>query len=99
VVATVVPVMAAAWARMSTAMRNAPLRRLVIVLGPVLVVFAAFAVGMGAYAAVLALWPWLLAGAVAVVAVGAWWLWWRLPKAAGASTRFCRPEREGSRGR
>ena len=25
-------------------------------------------------------WPWLVAGAVAVVAFGAWWLWWRLPK-------------------
>src|SRR6516164_8022093 len=51
------------------------------------VVFAVFAVGIGVYAAVLALWPlllvwwpWLLAGAVAVVALGAWWLWWRLPK-------------------
>src|SRR6516225_4349127 len=51
------------------------------------VVFAVFAVGIGVYAAVLALWPlllvwwpWLLAGAVAVVALGAWWLWWRVPK-------------------
>jgi uncharacterized protein YjbI with pentapeptide repeats len=24
-------------------------------------------------------WPWLLAAAVAEVALGAWWLWWRLP--------------------
>jgi uncharacterized protein YjbI with pentapeptide repeats len=58
-----------------------------IALASVLVIFAAFAAGMGLYAAVLALWPlvlvwwpWLLAGAVAVVALGAWWLWWRLPK-------------------
>jgi hypothetical protein len=36
------------------------------------------------YAGVLALWPlvldwwpWLLAGAIAVVALGAWWLWAR----------------------
>jgi uncharacterized protein YjbI with pentapeptide repeats len=72
---------------MSTAMRNAPLRRLMIVLASVLVIFAAFAAGIGLYAAALALWPWLLvwwprlfAGAVAVVALGAWWSWWRLPK-------------------
>lgn len=39
------------------------------------------------YAAALALsplllvwWPWLLAGAAGVVPLGAWWLWWRLPK-------------------
>src|SRR5262249_28536549 len=88
VVAPVVPVMAAAWARMSTAMRNAPgLRKLVIAFTPVLVVFAAFAAGIGLYAAALALWPmllvwwpWLLAGAVAVCSLGAWWLWWWLPK-------------------
>src|SRR5215471_18278650 len=49
--------------------------------------FAVFAVGIGVYAAALALWPlmlvwwpWLLAAAGAFVAVGAWWLWWRLPK-------------------
>jgi hypothetical protein len=71
---------------MLTAMRNA-LRRLVIVLISVLVIFTAFAAGIGLYVAVLALWPvvlvwWprLLAGAGAVVALGAWWLWWRLPK-------------------
>ena len=54
-----------------------------------LVIFAAFdAAGIGMYAAALALsplllvwWPWLLAGVGgAVVALGAWWLWWRLPK-------------------
>jgi uncharacterized protein YjbI with pentapeptide repeats len=68
------------------AMRNA-LRRLVIALVSVVVIFAVFAAGMGLYAAVLALsplvvvwWPRLLAGAGAVVALGAWWLWWRLPK-------------------
>jgi hypothetical protein len=48
---------------------------------------AVFAGGIGAYAASRALWPfllvwwsWLLAGAAAVVALGAWWLWWQLPK-------------------
>jgi hypothetical protein len=68
-------------------MRNVPLRRLVITLTLVLVVFAAFAAGIGLYVAALAWWPlllvwWtrLLAGAGAVVALGAWWLWWRLPK-------------------
>jgi hypothetical protein len=59
----------------------------VIALISALVIFAAFAAGTGMYAAALALWPlvlvwWpqLLAGVVAVVALGAWWLWWRLPK-------------------
>jgi uncharacterized protein YjbI with pentapeptide repeats len=68
-------------------MRNVPLRKLVIALAWVLVIFAVFAAGAGMYAAALALWPlvlvwwpWLVAGAVAVVALGAWWLWWRLPK-------------------
>jgi len=53
----------------------------------VLVILAAFAAGTGMYTAALALWPlllvwwpWLVAGLVAVVALGAWWLWWRLPK-------------------
>jgi hypothetical protein len=79
--------MAAAWRQMSNAMRNAPLRRLVIALSSVLVIFAAFAASMGMYAGALAFcplvlvwWPRLLAGAVAVVALGVWWLWWRLPK-------------------
>ena len=69
-----------------TAMRNA-LRKLVIALPSVLVILAVFAAGIGIYAAALALWPlvlvwwpWLLAGAIAVVALGAWWLWWQLPK-------------------
>jgi uncharacterized protein YjbI with pentapeptide repeats len=72
---------------MLTTMRNVPLRRLVIALTWVLVIFAAFATGTGMYAAALALWPlvlvwwpWLLAGVIAVVVLGAWWLWWRLPK-------------------
>src|SRR5215469_8064918 len=72
---------------MLIAMRNATLRRLVIALTSVLVIFAAFAVGIGVYAAARALWPfalvwwpWLLAGAVAVVALGAWWVWWGLPR-------------------
>ena len=68
-------------------MRNAPLRRLVIALASVPVILAAFAAGTGMYTAALALWPlflvwwpWPVAGLVAVVALGAWWLWWRLPK-------------------
>ena len=64
-------------------MRNAPLRRLVIALASVLVILAAFAAGTGMYTAALALWPLLLVWwpwLVAVVALGAWRLWWRLPK-------------------
>ena len=64
-------------------MRNAPLRRLVIALASVLVILAAFATGTGMYTAALALWPLLLVWwpwLVAVVALGAWRLWWRLPK-------------------
>ena len=55
--------------------------------GAFLIVLAVFAGGIGAYAASRALWPlllvwwpWLVAGAVPVVALGAWWLWWRLPR-------------------
>ena len=64
-------------------MRNAPLLRLVIALASVLVILAAFAAGTGMYTAALALWPLLLVWwpwLVAVVALGAWRLWWRLPK-------------------
>jgi uncharacterized protein YjbI with pentapeptide repeats len=68
-------------------MRNVPLRRLVIALTSGLVIFAAFAAGIGIYAAALASWPlllvwwpWMLVGAVPVVALSAWWSWWRLPK-------------------
>src|SRR6516165_2631766 len=78
--------MIAVW-RMLTGMRNATLRRLVIALISVMVIFAVFAAGTGIYTAALAWWPFvlvwwprLLAGAVALVALGAWWLWWRLPK-------------------
>jgi hypothetical protein len=80
------------------AMGNA-LRRLVIALASVVVIFAVFAAGMGLYAAVLALWPlvlvwWprLLPGAVAVLALGGWWLWWRLPKRQMRSHHGIRPE-------
>ena len=48
-----------------------------------LVILAAFAAGTGMYTAALALWPLLLVWwpwLVAVVALGAWRLWWRLPK-------------------
>jgi len=51
-----------------------------------LAVAAAFAVGIGIYAAapvwqpLLAWWPGVLSGAAIIVALGAWWLWWRLPK-------------------
>jgi hypothetical protein len=64
-----------------------------------MVIFAAFAAGMGVYAAALTLWPsvlvwWprLLAGAVAVVALGAWWLWWRLPKRQMRSITAANPK-------
>jgi uncharacterized protein YjbI with pentapeptide repeats len=52
-----------------------------------LVVVAVFAAGVGIYAAALAWWPvlliwwsYMLAGAIGVAVLGAWWLWWRLPK-------------------
>jgi len=72
-------------------MSNVPLRRFVIALTSVLFISAVFAAGIGLYVAALARWPLLLvwwprlvAGVVAVVAVvvpiGAWWLWWRLPR-------------------
>ena len=85
--AKVVPVWSSA-GLMLTAMRNTPLRRLVIALAPVLVILAAGGAGIGLYVAALAWWPFLLvwwprliAGAGAIVALGAcWWLWWRLPK-------------------
>jgi hypothetical protein len=67
------------WRRLRSLLRNLPIS--------VLVVLAAFAVGIGIYAAAVTLWslllvwwPWLLAGVAALVALGAWWLWWWLPK-------------------
>lgn len=52
-----------------------------------LIVVAVFAAGVGIQVAasaywslLLSWWPQLLAGMAAVVALGAWWLWWRLPK-------------------
>ena len=76
-VAMVVPVNDRCLALMLTAMKNVPLRGLVIALASALVIFAAFAAGIGVYAVALAWWPlvlvwwhWLLAGAVAVVALG-----------------------------
>src|SRR5437773_246925 len=62
-------------------------------------VLAAFVAGIGAYAAsmvfwslLLVLWPWLLAGAAAVMAVGAWWLWWGLPKRQVNQMRLADPK-------
>jgi hypothetical protein len=60
------------------------IRDLFIAFAWLLIVFAA---GVGIYFAASASWallvrwwPPLAAGAAAVVALGAWWLWWRLPK-------------------
>jgi hypothetical protein len=77
VVAALVPVNDRSLALMLTAMRNA-LRRFVIALISVLAIFAAFAAGIGVYA--LAWWPLVLVGGAFAVVLGAWWLWWRLPK-------------------
>jgi uncharacterized protein YjbI with pentapeptide repeats len=84
---------------MLTAMRNVPVRRLLIALTSGLVIFAAFAAGIGVYAAarawwpfVLVWWPWLVAGVVAVVALGTWWLWWRLPKLQVDRLRVAMPD-------
>jgi len=56
-------------------------------LGWLLTVLALFAAGIGIYAAALHWWPllvaswsWCVAGLAPVVALGAWWLWWRLPQ-------------------
>jgi uncharacterized protein YjbI with pentapeptide repeats len=55
--------------------------------GTFLKALAAFAGGIGVYAAaqafwpqLLVWWPWLLAGVAGLAIYGAWWLWWRLPK-------------------
>jgi hypothetical protein len=65
-------------------MRAAALWRLVRM---ILIGLGAFARGIGVYAGLRALWsllvlwwPWLLAGVAAIVALGAWSLWWRLLK-------------------
>src|SRR3954470_6394464 len=57
--------------------------------GAFLIVLAACACSVGIYATWpttkdwwLVSWPWLVAGAIPLVAFGAWWLWWRLPKRA-----------------
>ena len=73
-------------------MRAAALWRLVRM---ILIGLGAFAGGIGVYAGSRALWsllvlwwPWLFAGVAAVVALGAWWLWWRLLKPrAGMSVK------------
>jgi hypothetical protein len=64
-----------------------PVRKLLIAFAWLLVVVAVFAAGVGIYVAALASWslllvwwPPLLAGTAAAVALGAWWLWWRLPQ-------------------
>jgi uncharacterized protein YjbI with pentapeptide repeats len=63
------------------------IRYLLTALASLVVVIAALAAGIGIYAAapvwqplLLAWWPGLLFGAAIIVAPGAWWLWWRLPK-------------------
>jgi hypothetical protein len=71
-----------------------PIRSLLIALIVLAAVAATFAAGIGIYAAapkwqplLLAWWPGLLPGAVTIVALGAWWLWWRLPKRQFARLR------------
>jgi uncharacterized protein YjbI with pentapeptide repeats len=56
-------------------------------IGVFLIALAAFAGGIGVYAAaqafwprLLVWWPWLLAGVAGLGIYGAWWLWWRLPQ-------------------
>lgn len=80
---------AAIWTRARRRLRpvGLVLRRLLIALVVLVAVAAVFAVGIGVYAAapkwqplLLAWWPGLLPGVVTIVALGAWWLWWRLPK-------------------
>jgi hypothetical protein len=55
--------------------------------GRFLLILTAIAGGIGVYAALqgfwpllLVWWPWVFAGAAGLVALGAWWLWWQLPK-------------------
>jgi uncharacterized protein YjbI with pentapeptide repeats len=56
--------------------------------GFLLIALAVFSGVIGAFAASIPLapvlrvwWPWLVAGAAGVIiGLGAWWLWWRLPK-------------------
>jgi hypothetical protein len=73
---------------------GSPIRNLLIALVVPVAVAAAFAAGIGIYAAtpiwqplLFAWWPGLLPGAVTIVALGAWWLWWRLPKRQVARLR------------
>jgi hypothetical protein len=62
------------------------IRNLLIVLVVLVAVAATFAASVfmlslqSGKPLLLAWWPGLLPGAVTVVALGAWWLWWRLPK-------------------
>src|SRR4051794_20812511 len=72
-----------------------PLRALPLLLA----VIVAFAIGVGVYAIAHALWPsllvwwpWLLAGVSGVVILGAWWLWWQLPKRQAESLRSTMPD-------
>lgn len=86
---------AATWGRVRRSrLVDAGLRKLLIILATLLIVVAVFTAGVGVYDAVLAqlpllldLWPRLLAGTTAIVALGAWWLWWRLPKQQVARLR------------
>jgi hypothetical protein len=63
-----------------------------------LAVIAAF-IGVGIYTGGRALWPlllvwwpWLVAGAVLPIALGIWWLWWRLPKQESERLRPTMPD-------
>jgi uncharacterized protein YjbI with pentapeptide repeats len=64
-----------------------PVRKPLTAFAWLLVVVAVFAAGVGIYVTesaywsfLLVWWPRLVAGTAAVVALGAWWLWWRLPQ-------------------
>lgn len=70
------------------------IRNVLIAAAFLLVVVAVFAAGVGIYASTpiwqplwLAWWPGLLPGVVTIVALAAWWLWWRLPKRQVARLR------------
>ena len=62
-----------------------------------LIGLGAFATGVGVYAAWQVIdtenkWfvflPWLFAGAIPVAVIGAWWLWWQLPKQQADRLQF-----------
>jgi hypothetical protein len=64
-----------------------------------MIVLAASASGIGIYASWLTVkdwWlfflPWLVAATIPLVALGAWWLWWPLPKREAERLRSTLPD-------